>query len=634
MSICFVNILAKGVIYIKNNYNLIECMVDDVEYATKPESEEVRRIQCRLKAKSVSIKDLALRVSIGQTFRPAVLDSRSANSWRQQQLFALDFDSGTTIDNELQRAETFGLKPNIIYKTFSHTEEHPKFRMVFCFDKPIADSALRDKIQHKIGGLFPNSDSKCMNADRLFFGGKELVKLNDSHFTNFEWFESTFSLDTGEAFRGKKPIGYCEQKVPISFEIDKEYLDKQIIAIRSLNICEKKSVQKDNMGTDMKINIYNSSQYIHIKDLVATPQCVANCQELYKLLMRIDLSEYLGVHIGTKMRCILPDHEDAKPSAHIYISDDGTQLYKCFGCDDALNIVQLTMRLANCRKTTAVKFISGLYNIKLKESEWIMDQKRQIDAFRHIIYLKQFQDTLPNLSIVLGRRKKYLEKMLDFIYDNIKDDLIVGDYPVVFASYDTLMTHFGIRKREIVAQSILLFTLLGLIVKVPISQIPKQYMETTIEIQRKHRHHKTTNYYQMGDFGISNLNKADAMARVLKEKGMTYKGLTREFVYRTFGQEAADRCFPQYKRENAIGMSTKSDDAVISIAIFINKRIKKQGYCLVKEITLNKKYDLQWRKAIAEILESYGWQKRKLNKELKEKFKVNAKGYPQVIIND
>ena len=91
----------------------------------------------------------------------------------------------------------------------------------------------------------------------------------------------------------------------------------------------------------------------------------------------LDLQEYLGVPDGT-FCCILPTHEDNKPSAHIYITDDGTQIYKCFGCNQARTIISITEQLAHCRRSEAINFIKKVY--KTNEVEVVTCNKINEDA--------------------------------------------------------------------------------------------------------------------------------------------------------------------------------------------------------------------------------------------------------------
>ena len=153
--------------------NKIKCMLFEHKFSEKPQRSEVGWVQTNIKETDISIEDLANELIQGASFKPAVLvGGNRAENWFQQQLFVLDFDGGTEIEEAYNNAVELGIKPCFMYTTFSHTEKHHKFRMIFCSDKVITDGNLRDKLQATLMGIMEGSDKVCFNRDRLFFGGR------------------------------------------------------------------------------------------------------------------------------------------------------------------------------------------------------------------------------------------------------------------------------------------------------------------------------------------------------------------------------------------------------------------------------------------------------------------------------
>ena len=70
-------------------------------YESKPLGFEIASVQKNLSKTEISIEDLAQGLSHGATFKPAYLNGKKTTDWIEQQLFALDFDEGTTIQEEL-----------------------------------------------------------------------------------------------------------------------------------------------------------------------------------------------------------------------------------------------------------------------------------------------------------------------------------------------------------------------------------------------------------------------------------------------------------------------------------------------------------------------------------------------------
>ncbi len=149
---------------------MVRIMIDTKGYDHKPE-EAIRSIQYRIHTETMSIEDVGKYISQGYSVKFGVLSGRTADTFMEQQLFALDIDEGIGIEDAYKIFVDKGITPVFIYKSFSYTEEHPKFRMVFCSDTVITDKTLRDNIQKTLMS-FISADKHCKDAGRLFFGTK------------------------------------------------------------------------------------------------------------------------------------------------------------------------------------------------------------------------------------------------------------------------------------------------------------------------------------------------------------------------------------------------------------------------------------------------------------------------------
>ncbi len=164
------------------NNNEIKCTFSNIRYENKPsESGDIGKVQKDLRATNITIEYLADALVNGASFRAGVLYGRKADDWKQQQLFGLDFDHNTTIEEKYNKAVGLGLVPCFVYTTFSHSDTEHKFRMIFCNNTVITDGNLRDKLQATLMGIMEDADVVCKNRDRLFFGGKGKVVLYPSY---------------------------------------------------------------------------------------------------------------------------------------------------------------------------------------------------------------------------------------------------------------------------------------------------------------------------------------------------------------------------------------------------------------------------------------------------------------------
>lgn len=161
-------------------------LLDTVSFRRKPQRTDISSLKTRFTTAAPTLctpKQFAEAMAHGQTCTPAVLQGGAkAENWVRQQLFCIDIDNKTapflTVKAALERCHTWGIPPFLIYATFSHTEETPKYRICFLCDIEITDGAQRDKIQNGFLFLFPECDISCKNRDRLFFGGKENLYTN------------------------------------------------------------------------------------------------------------------------------------------------------------------------------------------------------------------------------------------------------------------------------------------------------------------------------------------------------------------------------------------------------------------------------------------------------------------------
>jgi len=105
------------------------------------------------------------------TISPAIFNvSRENNNWLSQHSFWLDFDSGISPEIAKDKLKHYGIEPNIIYYTFSHTEDYPRFRLIILLDQPITDSTIAKSIRENLIECL-GADRACKDSARIFLGG-------------------------------------------------------------------------------------------------------------------------------------------------------------------------------------------------------------------------------------------------------------------------------------------------------------------------------------------------------------------------------------------------------------------------------------------------------------------------------
>jgi hypothetical protein len=358
-------------------------------------------------------------------------------------------------------------------------------------------------------------------------------------------------------------------------------------------------------------------------------------QELYKYIYKINLAKYLGISQEGYIECILPDHQDNKPSAHIYETNDKTPVYKCFGCNRSYTIISITEKIANCSRKEAIEFIKAVYDLKLYESDWTKRWKQELIDYANYLDSEELKITFPDLYKSIRTRKDHMKSILLYFSTLVNEDMKYNDKPFFFASYNKLMEVCGIKpnRRETLSQSLVLFALLNMIVKMQLSDIPAKQLKKAKAIAAKLGHKKLTGFYSFNEYGVLQFQDSDDIAKELQTNHLTLKGLSREYILRTFGEEKANEVYPQYRFENSKGTSEKSDNATMDLVVKLCDIINGQGYCLESKIRGSGKTEVQWKRSIQYILDNGKFEKVKLNKELKEKYNIACKGYPNIIIN-
>jgi len=154
--------------------------LDTQGYTSKPCKSEPGKINNRLTKNSIeiSIEELSHQVvqPNGKTWVPSHFEEdRKNDNWKSQSIFALDFDSGITFSQVLDRLKEYGLSCCFAYNTFSDSVETPKFRVVFQLRDVLEERERRKTIQLSLEALFPEIDKSCKDENRFFYGGKSLL---------------------------------------------------------------------------------------------------------------------------------------------------------------------------------------------------------------------------------------------------------------------------------------------------------------------------------------------------------------------------------------------------------------------------------------------------------------------------
>ena len=174
---------------IKDNEEvLITLNIDSKSFQHKPDKKETASIQKRMSSnkQQITVPEFIAAIEEGRSFKAAALNGNKNIDWESQQVFALDIDNDEknvkkygmlTPEDAVKRFNDLGVPPTFYYKSFSSTEEKPKFRLIFIVKNPVTDIRIRNAIQMALMTIMPEADKACKDLSRLFYGTNSKCRL-------------------------------------------------------------------------------------------------------------------------------------------------------------------------------------------------------------------------------------------------------------------------------------------------------------------------------------------------------------------------------------------------------------------------------------------------------------------------
>lgn len=618
--------------------NIIKCMYFNHRFNEKPLGKQCGWVQKNLIQSDITIEDLADALCHGASFKPGVLQGgMKADNWIQQQLFGLDFDDGIRLDEAYDKVISLGITPCFIYTTFSHKEEHHKFRMIFCNDDVITDGNIRDKLQATLMGVVGGIDEVCFNRDRLFFGGKgkEVLypaygnRINSASVIEKYWNDEYEQyISNAKPKTKKKSSSASKEKNAVDKEYRPTYENLNIKAIKEHDVeCLRQVLSHEPVVFETKNEFWD---YIYSE---------------------LDIAELIDIDDPHSFCCVL--HDDHNPSANIFTTENGIQKYRCCSENLTLNIKQLIEILGNFKSEyKAIQFIMDIYNLSIKESQWSIEQRENIDMMISNITLNKFKELCPQADKNIKYAKDTFLMMLSIARNNIYSEKFSNNDGeiVFFVSNKRLAEYLGKdtnqKRIDKVGKYIKILIYHDLIRILDDNAIPKALLRKALQYTSCDKNH--VNFYTIPSWVIEQLKKIEDKGIRWKEKGYRIAGISYDMFYRAEGFDVAANLYPQYKKKKnehgeIVNRTTTqaSDERTMKIAEVILNCVQNKGYCTEREVVyiLGAQYryeitEIQIKRCLNEIMDLYGLKKVKANKLLKTQLGINSDGYPNVIIKD
>lgn len=372
----------------------VEVLVDSVCYNEKPAGKTIAAITKRLpqSRQAITLEGLAQAAVNGRSWKAAVMSDTTNGSFVSSSLVALDIDnkeSYTSINDFLVASNKY--QPCFIYETFSSTEEHQRYRVVFAFDKTITDYNEMAALYEEVKAQYPTVDiDPSVDPGKILFGGKALAFFNNV--IN----KTPVVKAVGQAPRTTTKASNVKETNHESIEIDKDTVLENLAAM--------------------------AEQYADVQEL--------DINEAYRWINEnVKMTDVLGIEENVRFRCILPNHEDNNPSARI-TTDGEEQVYFCSCEACGYRLISLLSKLLDMSEVKVKMMILNALNISFG-SEYQKNTERYIADLR-----RNVNRILPkDLQNYLNRRKltRVYKLIIDFADAHITySSLSTDDDRVVF----------------------------------------------------------------------------------------------------------------------------------------------------------------------------------------------------------
>lgn len=621
----------------------ILCNVDKTRYRAKPEPEQIERIQCNLeKPQEIEVEELFSIICSGGSFRTAAIKGKSDKGFISQQIFAVDIDNAKdkepipekdrlTPEQAAERARAAGLTANFVYPTFSDSPALRKFRVLFLLDTPIAEVELRNRVADYITDLFGSAaDSKCRNPARLFFGtDKPPILTNTEEINCLERIKSLLP----ETSKIKPTINKTEQKKggTLCNEPKKANYISNIDLIRAGNIEELRK----RLGGKKPTVFDNSEDFLKY------------------VYSELSIAELLEIDTPKSFRCIF--HHDEHPSASIFRDRYGNQRYKCnsTNCGVSMNIKQIVEALQDANSEyRAFEFIKSVYNLRVKETAWSREQTANIDSIVSCMTATAgngFSEICPTAAKTTRNATLIYLQILNIARNNIFPEPIEdsGQNIIFTMSIRQLAKAVGKSSIDKVSKYIKLLLFHEMLEIIPDDEIPKKLLNRA-NAKRTGEKHCHTNFYRIPSWVYKRTRLIEAQGKRWKNQNYRLNGISYELFLRNEGAAMAKKLYPQTatfitKSGEEVQRKTtkKSDELTLILSDVLLQQIQETGYttetAVINEVGTRTGYkmaDVQMKRSINEILDSYGLKKIRANNTLKELYGITGNGYPLIIVSD
>ncbi|WP_440863926.1 hypothetical protein [Staphylococcus shinii] len=586
--------------------------LDTKEFTSKPlDSQTLSNLHKRIckTVEEIAPKELAESLANGQTMVLGVMKNqvRKKVNLNYQEVIALDFDDNTTIE-EIKNTDFIKDNASFIYTTFSHTEGHHKFRVVFFLEDKLTNNEQVLAVYNKLFEMFPTADISCKDSSRFFFGGKSYMEIN---------FNNKFDVNTIVELPESTPVQEVHEQLELAVDNTKA---------EDVNI--KPTWWLIRHGHDDLVKA-------RLSKYKATTHHQATAMEYVKSL---NMGEVLDLPTERNFNDLFT--EDANPSANVYkLEDSEVWLYTRHSSDESKrftgSLIQVVQKLKKTHFIGALMYLIEVMDIDFKATKEIQRLINEIEIYSALLLSSDLKKTYPHVAkIFKDGRTNYASDVVQ-ILQIAKNNVVEVDGEIRMISQLSVRElaeriHGTDKKKNRVSKVLNLMSTTDWIDKLSAEDLPEAIKTKLVEYQeannRKYRKNVIEFKYLGSDFFGTLNNKCEVML----DKGFTAKAtLTKEGLQNTFNETEANKVFNQ---DTDRKVSKLSNDVETEAVHFIMEMITTNGYVEEKAVIehlsnfIGKSLsDYKFKQLRSKITEGYGLERVRLNKTLKKEFAVSDK---------
>lgn len=253
----------------------------------------------------------------------------------------------------------------------------------------------------------------------------------------------------------------------------------------------------------------------------------------------------------------------------------------------------------------AIDKIVKIFGIQFMEEIWKQERKQKY--WRNEQFLHHSLSEYPHLSSLLQDYTHVLEAMN--VLGNIhiyKKEYSYQNENVFFASTSHISSFLETSNTSKVNQLINLFATLGLIEKVPTTQIHPLFLKESTDIVDKRNLGNRINYYVIHNFGET-ASVAEKRAKVLLKNGIRYSRISKAGIEKLFGSEFAESVYPQTIQKNKKRVNSKKENIEALLEKNFEMLLNEQGYLTKTMVAYLPVFDLSLEKKQSYLKKMWGY---------------------------